>query len=116
MDFVTLLWVLAVITSGLAAGQMLGELLLIGRFQSWFFETGNAEMFRNSYVLFRRTKRPNRFFHAVYVTAISAGIIYIMGLLFIGKLDLMPIIAVILQWLFLLVLTCPPKTIPGKMS
>ena len=48
MDTGSLLWLLSVITAGLAAGQMLGELLLIGRFQSWFFETGNAEMFRKS--------------------------------------------------------------------
>ncbi len=76
---------------------------LIGRFQSWFFETGNAQMFRKSYVLFRRTKRPNRLFHAVYVTAILVGTVYIAALLLTGKLGILPVIAVVLQWLFLLV-------------
>jgi hypothetical protein len=103
MDIFSLLWLLAVFTAGLAAGQMLGELLLIGRFQSWFFETGNAEMFRKSYVLFRKTKKANRLFHAVYVAAILLNTVYVIALLLAGKLAVLPVIAVALQWLFIVV-------------
>ncbi|MFA5079668.1 MAG: hypothetical protein WC541_09320 [Dehalococcoidia bacterium] len=103
MDIFTLLWLIAVILAGLAAGQMLGELLLIGRFQSWFFETGNADMFSKSYVLFRKTKRPNRLFHAVYVAAILVDTIYAAALLLAGRPGLLPVIAAALQWLFLVV-------------
>ncbi len=103
MDIFSLLWSVAVNLAGLAAGQMLGELLLVGRFQSWFFETGNAEMFRKSYVLFRKTKRPNRLLHAVYVAAILVDTIYVIVLLLAGRPGLLPIFAAALQWLFLVV-------------
>lgn len=103
MDTGSLLWVLAVMTAGLAAGQMLGEFLLLGPFQTWFFETGNSEMFKKSYVLFRKTKRAARIFNAVYIIAILVGIIYAAFLLFTGKLGVLPVIAIVLQWLFLLV-------------
>jgi len=103
MDIFSLLWLIAVIMAGLAAGQMLGEFLLLGPFQSWFFETGNAEMFRRSYVQFRKTKRSARVFNAVYIIAMLAGIAYLAFLLFTGKLGVIPVLAVVPQWLFLLV-------------
>ena len=102
MDTCSLLWLLSVITAGLAAGQMLGEFLLLGPFQSWFFETGNSEMFRKSYVQFRKTNRSARIFNAVYIIAMLAGIAYLASLLFTGKLSVMPVLAVVPQWLFLL--------------
>jgi hypothetical protein len=103
MDVGSVLWFLAVITAGLAAGQMLGEFLLLGPFQSWFFESGNPEMFRKSYVQFRNTKKSARVFNAVYIVAMLAGIAYPAFLLFTGKLGVMPVLAVVPQWLFLLV-------------
>ena len=103
MDTGSLLWLFSVITAGLAAGQMLGEFLLLGPFQSWFFETGNSEMFRKSYVQFRKTKIPARIFNAVYIIALLVGIAYLAFLLFTGKLSVMPVLAVVSQWLFLLV-------------
>ncbi|MBI4767578.1 MAG: hypothetical protein HY787_23780 [Deltaproteobacteria bacterium] len=103
MDTESLLWFLAVLTTGLAAGEMLGEFLLLGRFQSWFFETGNSEMFDQTYLLFRRTKRPDRIFNAVYLIAILVGLAYLVFLLFRGRLELLPVLAVVMQWLFLLV-------------
>jgi hypothetical protein len=103
MDTGSLLWFLAVITAGLSAGQMLGEFLLLGPFQSWFFETANSEMFRKTYLLFRSTKRPDRIFNMVYVVAILAGLAYLVFLLFTGKLSLLPVLAVVAQLLFLLV-------------
>ncbi|MFA5064349.1 MAG: hypothetical protein WC566_02685 [Dehalococcoidia bacterium] len=103
MDIGSTLWFLAVILAGLAAGQMLGEFLLLGPFQSWFFESGNAEMFKRSYVQFRNTKKSARIFNAVYIVAMLAGIAYLAFLLFIGETGVMPVLAVVLQWLFLLV-------------
>ncbi len=103
MDTGSLLWLLSVITAGLAAGQMLGEFLLLGPFQSWFIETGNSEMFRKSYVQFRKTSKAARIFNAVYIVAMLAGIAYLAFLLFTGKLGVMPVLAVVSQWLFLLV-------------
>jgi hypothetical protein len=103
MDTGSILWVLAVITAGLSAGAMLGEFLLLGPFQSWFFETGNAELFRKSYVLFRNTKSASRIFNAVYIVAILAGLAYLAFLLFAGKPGVLPVMAVISQLLFLLV-------------
>ena len=103
MDVGSVLWFLAVITAGLAAGQMMGEFLLLGPFQSWFFETGNSEMFRKSYVQFRNTKKAARIFNAVYIIAMLAGIAYLAFLLFTGKLSAMPVLSVAPQWLFLLV-------------
>jgi len=103
MESSSLLWVLAVFSAGLAAGQMLGEFLLLGPFQSWFFETGNSEIFRKSYVQFRKTKKAARIFNAVYIIAILAGIAHAVLLLFIGKLGVLSVVAIVLQWLFLLV-------------
>jgi signal transduction histidine kinase len=103
VDTGSLLWFLAVIFAGLAAGAMLGEFLLLGPFQSWFFETGNSEMFRKSYLLFRRTKRASSIFNAVYVIAILTGLAYLAFLLFTGKLGVLPVVAVVSQLLFLLV-------------
>jgi hypothetical protein len=103
VDTGTLLWFLAAITAGLAAGAMLGEFLLLGPFQSWFFETGNSEIFRKSYVQFRKTRRSARIFNAVYIIALLAGIAYLGFHLFTGKLSVMPVLAVVPQWLFLLV-------------
>jgi hypothetical protein len=103
MDTGSLLWLLSVITAGLAAGAMLGEFLLLGPFQSWFFETGNSEMFRKSYVQFRKTRRSARIFNAVYIIALLAGIAYLVFLLVSGKIAVLPIVAIVLQWLFLLV-------------
>lgn len=103
MDTGSLLWLISAITAGLAAGQMLGEFLLLGPFQSWFFETGNSEMFRKSYVQFRKTRRSARIFNAVYIIAMLAGLAYLAFLLFTGKLGVMPVLAIAPQWLFLLV-------------
>ena len=103
MDTGSLLWFLAVITAGLAAGAMLGEFLLLGPFQSWFFETGNSEIFRKSYVQFRKTRRAALIFNGVYVIAILVGIAYLVFLLVGGKIAVLPIVAVVLQWLFPLV-------------
>jgi len=103
MDTGSLLWLLSVITTGLAAGAMLGEFLLLGPFQSWFFETGNSEMFRKSYVQFRKTRRSARIFNAVYIIALLAGIAYLVFLLVSGKIAVLPVVAIVLQWLFLLV-------------
>lgn len=104
MDTGLVLWVLAVITAGLAAGQMLGEFLLLGPFQSWFFETGNPDMFRKSFVQFLKTRKAVRIFDAaVYAVAILAGIAYAVFLLCSGKLGVLPVAAVVLQWLFLIV-------------
>jgi hypothetical protein len=103
MDIGSLLWLLAVITAGLAAGQMLGEFLLLGRFQSWFFETGNADLFRKTYLVFRKTRRPNLIFNAVYGVAMLAGIAYLAFLQFTVGIGAFPAIAVVLQWLFILV-------------
>ena len=103
MDIGVLLWFLAVFTAGLAAGQMLGEFLLLGPFQSWFFETGNSEMFKKSYVQFRKTRAAARVFNAVYILAILIALAYVAVLLFTGKFSLLPLIALILQLLFLAV-------------
>ncbi|MDD5648582.1 MAG: hypothetical protein PHY03_06575, partial [Dehalococcoidia bacterium] len=39
----------------------------------------------------------------VYIVAMLAGIAYLAFLLFIGETGVMPVLAVVLQWLFLLV-------------
>jgi hypothetical protein len=103
MDLNNIFWFLAVISSGLAAGEMLGEVFLLGRFHKWFFETGNIEMFRKSYPVFRESKKPNVLYDSVFQLAVLIGTSYFLFLLFRGHLSALPLIGVFLQWLFILI-------------
>jgi hypothetical protein len=103
MDLYNVFWFLAVISSGLAAGVMMGHLFLLGRFLSWFFESGNAELFRKSYPVFLKTKKPGLLFDNVFTLSLLICTSYFLFLLIKGGLSMLSISAISLQWVFVLV-------------
>jgi|GEM_PF-1444912 len=102
MEAHDILWFIAVFTTGIAAGAMTADFLLVGRFLNWFFTTGNIEMFRKSYPVFLKTKKAGLVFDSVFPIAIFAGIADLLFLVLNGHATVMTIGAVALQWVFLL--------------
>lgn len=94
---------IAVLSSGIAAGAMTADFLLVGRFLNWFFTTGNIEMFRKSYPVFLKTKKAGLVFDGIFPIAIVAGLAYLLFLLLNGLASVTAIGAVALQWVFIMV-------------
>jgi len=103
MDLYDLLWLIAVVITGLAAGVMAGHLLLLGKFLSWFFESGNVDLFSTSYPVFLEAKKPDLLFDNVFSLCVVYGLLYFFILLFTGRLTILPLAAISLQLIFLLV-------------
>ncbi|MEW6440516.1 MAG: hypothetical protein AB1640_06210 [bacterium] len=100
MDFSDFAWLIAVLTTGTAAGAMTGHTLLLGRFFNWIFESDRTEVFRQNYPAFMEARKPQRFFDHLFTAALVATTAYAVLLFLTDRIGTMALIAAGLQWLF----------------
>jgi len=103
MDLLSVTRFLAVLATGIAAGAMAGHALLLGRFFNWVFESNRTEMFRQSYPVFIREKRPELLFDNLFSLALLVTSAYAVLLWRVDRIDALALAAVGLQWFFVMV-------------
>ena len=106
MDMLNVFRIAALLSSGLAAGAMLGHLLLLGSFINFFFTSGKAELFAGSYPVFLKSHKWAAVFNYLFILSILCATAYFVVLLIQGKLGGLPLSAVVLQWAFIPVFYC----------
>ena len=103
MGFVEFVWLVAVLSTGVAAGAMAGHASLLGRFFNWVFESGRAEMFRENYPVFMEAKKPQLLFDNLFTIALLITTAFNVLLYFTHRISSLALIAAALQWLFVAV-------------
>jgi UDP:flavonoid glycosyltransferase YjiC (YdhE family) len=103
MDLLSVARLLAVLTTGIAAGAMAGHALLLGRFFDWMFESNRTEMFRQSYPVFIREKKPELLFDHLFTLALLVTNAYAVLLWRADRIDALALAAAGLQWFFVLI-------------
>jgi hypothetical protein len=100
MDVRQLFWLVTVALTGTATGAMVGHTLLLGRFLNWMFESGRAEVFKDTYPIFIREKSPQLFFDNLFTLTILVTTAFNGYLYLSGRLATLSLLAVGLQWAF----------------
>ncbi len=103
MDLLSVAWLLAILATGIAAGAMAGHALLLGRFFNWIFESNRTEMFRQSYPVFIREKKPELLFDNLFILALLLTNAYEVLLWRADRIDALSLAAAGSQWLFVLI-------------
>lgn len=100
MEFERLAWLVTVVLTGTAAGAMAGHTLLLGRFLTWFFASGRTEVFRETYPVFLREKKPQLLFDHLFTLTILVTTAFNAYLCLSGRMAGLSLLAVALQWAF----------------
>ena len=85
-------WCSTTMLTGILAGFMISHSIMFGRFFTWFIESGNADLLRSTYSVFREASSPQVLYYVPIYLALASGIIWVV-LAFLMKRD--RIIAVI---------------------
>lgn len=67
-------WFSTTILIGIMAGFMISHSLMLGRFFNWFIETGNVDLLRQTFSVFRGTGNFS-FFHSLYLSPLLLSLI-----------------------------------------
>ncbi len=100
MDWTRCFWLISLILTGAAAGAMAGHTILFGRFLNWMFETGRTDVFKVTYPVFLREKRPQLLFDHLFTLAILVTTAFSAYLYLSGEPDPLALLAVAFQWAF----------------
>ncbi len=100
MDMTQFVWLVTVVLTGAAAGAMTGHTILFGRFLNWMFESGNTEVFKDTYPVFIREKSPQLLFDNLFTLTILVTTGFNAYLYLSGKVNVFSLLAVGLQWAF----------------
>lgn len=103
MDWLARIWFLALLSTGIAAGAMTGHALLLGRFLAWFFRSGRTEIFLDTYPVFLRERKPERFFDHLFTIPLIVTAAFSVALFFAGRTYPLALAALGLQGLFVAV-------------
>lgn len=79
-------WYFTTIITGILAGFMISHAIMLGRFFTWFVESGNMDLLRSSYSVFRQAKSPQVLYNLFLYIGLISGIIW-TGLAYIRKKD-----------------------------
>lgn len=81
-------WCATTILTGILAGYMVSHSLMLGRFFSWYVETGHMDLLRQTFAVFKTTNHPdpNTYYMIPLYLAFASGIIW-TALAFILKRD-----------------------------
>lgn len=93
----------AVLSTGIAAGAMAGHALLLGRFFNWVFASDRADIFRLTYPVFMQAKQPQRFFDNLFTLALLMVTAYDVLLWWTDRINPLHLTAGALQWAFVLI-------------
>ncbi len=100
MEIRELFWPVTVVLTGTATGAMVGHTLLLGRFLNWMFESGRTDLFEGTYPAFIRQKRPQLLFDNLFTLTILVTTAFNAYLYLTGRLAILSVLAVGLQWAF----------------
>ena len=79
-------WCSTTILTGILAGFMISHSIMFGRFFTWFIESGNADLLRSTYSVFREASSPQVLYYIPIYLALASGIIWVV-LAFLMKRD-----------------------------
>jgi hypothetical protein len=79
-------WCSTTILTGILAGFMISHAIMFGRFFTWFIESGNADLLRSTYTVFRESSSPQVLYNSFLYLALASGIIWTV-LAFLMKRD-----------------------------
>ncbi|MBN1151880.1 MAG: hypothetical protein JXA58_01600 [Dehalococcoidia bacterium] len=69
-------WCGATILTGLMAGFLTSHAIMFGRFQTWFIESGNADLLRQTFSVFRAASSPHILYDSFLYVALAAGVVW----------------------------------------
>jgi hypothetical protein len=81
-------WFSTTFLTGILTGYMLSHSIMLGRFFSWFVESGNLDLLRQTFTVFRQTSQPdpNTLYWIPIYLALVSGLIWTV-LAFVLKQD-----------------------------
>jgi hypothetical protein len=69
-------WCGATALTGLMAGFLTSHSIMFGRFQTWFIESGNADLLRQTFSVFRAASSPHILYDSFLYIALIAGVVW----------------------------------------
>lgn len=69
-------WCAATILTGMLAGFLTSHAIMFGRFQTWFIESGNEDLLRQTYTVFRAASSPHVLYDSFFYLALIAGLVW----------------------------------------
>ena len=83
-----LFWCLTTILTGILAGYMVSHSIMLGRFFSWLVDSGNMDLLRQTFTVFREVSKPdpNVLYDTPLYLAFASGVIWTV-LAFLLKRD-----------------------------
>jgi hypothetical protein len=83
-----LFWCSTTILTGILAGYMISHSIMLGRFFSWIVDSGNMDLLRKTFTVFREVSKPdpNRLYDIPLYLALASGVVWIV-LAFLLKRD-----------------------------
>lgn len=79
-------WYCITMLTGILAGFMISHSIMLGRFFTWFIESGNIDLLRNTYSVFRAATNPQALYNFFLLLSFVLGFIWVI-LAFLKKKD-----------------------------
>jgi len=79
-------WCSTTILTGILAGFLISHSIMFGRFFTWFIESGNMDLLRSTYTVFREASSPQILYNRFLLFGLISGAIWTV-LAFIKKRD-----------------------------
>ena len=79
-------WCSTTILTGILAGFLTSHAIMFGRFQTWFFESGNVDLLHQTFTVFRAANSPQVLYDSFFYMALVSGIAW-TALAFVLKRD-----------------------------
>ncbi|MBN1856262.1 MAG: hypothetical protein JW846_04840 [Dehalococcoidia bacterium] len=67
-------WCSTTMLTGILAGFLTSHAIMFGRFQTWFIESGNVDLFHETYTVFRAANSPQTLYDSFFYMALASGI------------------------------------------
>jgi len=79
-------WCSTTMLTGILAGFLISQSIMLGRFFTWFIESGNMDLLRNTYTVFREANSPQILYNSFLYLGFISGTLWTI-LSFINKKD-----------------------------
>ena len=88
-----ILWFAVTMVTGILAGFLTSHSVMLGRYFTWLIESGNYQVFRDTFSVFRQATHANVYYNLFLWISLAIGIIYTVVSFILRKSRLTAVIA-----------------------
>ena len=71
-------WCSTTLLTGILAGYMVSHSIMLGRFFNWYVQSGNMDLLRQTYTVFRNSSNANALYDIPLYLALVSGIVWVI--------------------------------------